>query len=82
LPEPRKDIIMRTPTQWRAPQLDDLDNPPQPEPGSVALLTGGGRGIGRLAAEALADSGMAVGLIARSPAELDETVAEMEADDD
>jgi NAD(P)-dependent dehydrogenase (short-subunit alcohol dehydrogenase family) len=40
----------------------------------VALVTGGGRGIGRLVAQALAAHGVAVGLIARSPDELAETV--------
>ena len=70
---------MRTPTLRCAPQPDDIDSSSQSEPGSVALVTGGGRGIGRLAAEALADDGMAVGLIARSPAELDETVAVIES---
>ncbi len=70
---------MRTPTLRCAPQPDDIDNSSKSKPGSVALVTGGGRGIGRLAAEALADDGMAVGLIARSPAELDETVAVIES---
>jgi len=40
----------------------------------VALITGGGRGIGRLLAQALAGRGMAVGLVARSADELAETV--------
>ncbi len=40
----------------------------------VALITGGGRGIGRLLAQALAGRGMAVGLVARSAGELAETV--------
>src|SRR5690242_19090297 len=41
----------------------------------VALVTGGGRGIGRLVALALAAHGAAVGLVARSADELAETVA-------
>jgi len=41
---------------------------------SAALVTGGGRGIGRIVATALADAGVAVGLVARSVAELNETV--------
>jgi NAD(P)-dependent dehydrogenase (short-subunit alcohol dehydrogenase family) len=42
--------------------------------GTVALITGGGRGIGRLLGRALADAGAAVGLIARSAGELAESV--------
>ena len=45
--------------------------------GPVALVTGGGRGIGRLLARSLSDHGYTVGLIARSTAELEETVAEI-----
>jgi len=41
----------------------------------VALVTGGGRGIGRAVAVALSDNGYAVALTARSRAELDETAA-------
>ena len=41
---------------------------------SVALVTGGGRGIGRMVAAALAGAGAAVGLIARSGAELTQAV--------
>jgi NAD(P)-dependent dehydrogenase (short-subunit alcohol dehydrogenase family) len=42
--------------------------------GSVALVTGGGRGLGRVIAEALADSGAAVGVIGRTSEDLNETV--------
>jgi NAD(P)-dependent dehydrogenase (short-subunit alcohol dehydrogenase family) len=42
-------------------------------PSKVALVTGGGRGIGRMTAVTLAKSGVAVGLIARSHDELAET---------
>jgi NAD(P)-dependent dehydrogenase (short-subunit alcohol dehydrogenase family) len=42
--------------------------------GSVALVTGGGRGVGRVLASALAGAGAAVGLIARSPDQLAESV--------
>jgi NAD(P)-dependent dehydrogenase (short-subunit alcohol dehydrogenase family) len=42
--------------------------------GTVALVTGGGRGIGRLLGRALASAGAAVGLIARSADELAESV--------
>jgi NAD(P)-dependent dehydrogenase (short-subunit alcohol dehydrogenase family) len=50
-----------------------------PEPaarldGTVSVITGGGRGIGRVLARSLADAGAAVGLIARSGDELAETV--------
>lgn len=47
--------------------------------GSVALVTGGGRGVGRVLALALAGAGAAVGLIARSPDQLAESVQLIEA---
>ncbi len=41
--------------------------------GKVALITGGGRGIGRATALALARHGATIAIAARSPAELEET---------
>jgi NAD(P)-dependent dehydrogenase (short-subunit alcohol dehydrogenase family) len=42
--------------------------------GTVAVITGGGRGVGRMLGRALAGAGAAVGLIARSSGELAESV--------
>jgi NADP-dependent 3-hydroxy acid dehydrogenase YdfG len=53
--------------------------PPAQLRGTVSVITGGGRGIGRMLAQALARAGAAVGLIARSGRELAETVRLVEA---
>ena len=46
--------------------------------GQVAIVTGGGRGIGRATALALAEAGAAVAVVARSEDQLTETVALVE----
>jgi 3-oxoacyl-[acyl-carrier protein] reductase len=45
--------------------------------GQVALVTGGGRGLGRTLAVALAEHGFAVAVTGRTTSELDATVAEL-----
>ncbi len=57
-----------------------MDNDrPQPLEGQVAVVTGGGRGIGRAIALALAATGAEVAICARSVAELEETATRIEA---
>ncbi len=46
--------------------------------GQVALVTGGGRGIGRLIARELADAGMHVAVAARTTGQVDETAQEID----
>jgi 3-oxoacyl-[acyl-carrier protein] reductase len=48
-------------------------------PGQVALVTGAGRGIGRAISLALAHAGADLILVARTPGELDETAAQVQA---
>lgn len=51
-----------------------------PVAGQVAVVTGGGRGIGRAIALSLADAGASVAVLARSAAEIDEVAGQVERD--
>lgn len=56
-----------------------LDTVPRSLAGQVAIVTGGGRGLGRTFAEALAAAGAAVAVVARTDEQLRETVARIDA---
>ena len=67
---PRPSNTTRRRTTSRAPLGPDAGR----LRGSVALVTGAGRGVGRLVATSFADAGAAVAMIARSGDELDRTL--------
>jgi len=58
-------------------RVDEVNE--QPLSGQVALVTGGGRGLGRGYALALAEAGAAIAVLGREAASLDEAVAAIEA---
>ena len=60
-------------------QAVSADHKP-PLAGKVAVVVGGGRGIGRATAKRLASAGARVIVVSRTLGELDEVVAEIEAD--
>src|SRR5512135_212405 len=61
--ETPEEFLMHDDTSFPAPDLH----------GQVALITGGGRGLGRAFAQALAAAGAAVVITARSPDQVQET---------
>jgi NAD(P)-dependent dehydrogenase (short-subunit alcohol dehydrogenase family) len=63
-----------TPTSTTTPTSPSTTSAPRAPTTGVVLVTGGGRGLGRMTARALAGTGSAVALVARSGDELDETV--------
>jgi NAD(P)-dependent dehydrogenase (short-subunit alcohol dehydrogenase family) len=61
------------------PMNHELASMPVTSVGRTALITGGGRGLGRAFALGLAATGMAVAVVARTENELAETVRQVEA---
>ncbi|CAN5604378.1 N/A [soil metagenome] len=59
-------------------QLDDFRAETQPLSGQVAIITGGGRGLGRAYATALAKAGVAVAVTARTASEIQAVQREIE----
>jgi NAD(P)-dependent dehydrogenase (short-subunit alcohol dehydrogenase family) len=70
--------VSETHDRWQASPLDGARHDRRLL-GSVALVTGAGRGIGQLVATAFAEAGAAVALVARSETELTRTVEIIEA---
>jgi NAD(P)-dependent dehydrogenase (short-subunit alcohol dehydrogenase family) len=64
-------FLGRPASKW----IEAISRRPRPaRRASTAIVTGGGRGLGRLIAASLAEEGVAVGLIARSRDDLDQSV--------